>query len=180
MKLKVTGCCLAAMLSLTGFAVAQGLGPLPPREITAQKLNVSAMKPNLRASQVIGMAIHNPQGDNVGSVTDVVIHAESGKVRYVAVTYGGFLGIGDKLFAVPYDAFKFKVDPNSTDKHVLVLDVTQKQMEGAQGFDQNHWPDFADRRFTDELDQRYRVKRDANGVKIESPDRKIEIDVKEK
>jgi len=118
----------------------------------------------IRASQLTGMNIVNSAGDDVGEVHDIVLDGQTGRVRYLAVTYGGFLGIGDKLFAVPYEAFQYQVDPNDADDHVFVLNVTKQQLEGAQGFDQDNWPNFADKTFTSDLDRRYRVERsDADG-----------------
>jgi sporulation protein YlmC with PRC-barrel domain len=114
----------------------------------------------VRVSQLMGMNIENSQGKSVGEIEDLVLDTKTGKVEYVAVTYGGFLGLGDKLFAVPMKAFQTKTDPDDRDDYVLVLDVTQQQLEGAQGFDQDHWPNFADPKFTDELHRRYRVDRD--------------------
>ena len=114
---------------------------------------------DIRASQLIGMNIQNSQDEGVGEVNDIVLNARTGRVRYLAVTYGGFLGVGNKMFAVPFEAFKVRQDPNDKDSYVLMLDVTQKQLEGAQGFDEDHWPDFADRSFTSELDKRYGIDR---------------------
>lgn len=115
----------------------------------------------VRASQLTGQNIENSQGESVGEVHDVVLDVNTGKVRYVAVTYGGFLGLGDKLFAVPFEAFTCKVDPDNPDNHILILDVTQQQLDGAEGFDQDHWPNFGDTQYTAELDTRYRVNRTA-------------------
>jgi sporulation protein YlmC with PRC-barrel domain len=115
----------------------------------------------IRASQLMGMNIENSQGEGVGEVNDLVIDGNSGQVRYVAVTYGGFLGVGDKLFAVPFEAFKVRQQAGDADDYVLTLNVTQQQLEGAQGFDQESWPNFADRNFTQELDRRYGIDRRA-------------------
>lgn len=117
----------------------------------------------VRASEVIGMNIYNPQGEDVGEVNDVVLDPNTGKVRYAAVTYGGFLGIGDEMFAVPWEAFQCTQDPDDPEEHRLTLDVSKQQLEGAQGFNQDNWPNFADPNFTNELDKRYRVQRDRNG-----------------
>lgn len=113
----------------------------------------------IRASQLTGLNIVNPEGESLGQVDDIVLDGQTGRVRYLAVSYGGFLGFGDKLFAVPYEAFRYHVDPTDADNQMFVLDVTQQQLEGAQGFDQDNWPNFADKKFTDELDRRYRVQR---------------------
>lgn len=113
----------------------------------------------IRASQLIGMDIVNSRGEDVGEVHDVVLNGQTGRVQYLAVTYGGFLGFGDKLFAVPYEAFRYQVHPHDPNAYGFVLDVTEQQLEGAQGFDQDNWPNFADKTFTSDLDRRYRVNR---------------------
>lgn len=124
----------------------------------AGNLDDKTTGPNLRASELIGMNIQNLQGENVGEVEDIVLNVESGKVNYAAVSYGGFLGIGDDLFAVPFEAFKVG-KKRGEEEYVLVLDVTEEQLEGAQGFDKDSWPNFADQKFTSELDRRYKVER---------------------
>ena len=128
------------------------------------KLDDKTSGATIRASQLTGMNIKNSAGDNVGEIKDLVIDP-SGRVRYVAVTYGGFLGLGTKLFAVPFEAFKVRQDPddpNDPDDYVLTLDVTKEQLDGAQGFDNDKWPNFADRSLTEELDRRYKVDRSQN------------------
>mgnify|MGYP001350335567 CR=1 FL=1 len=112
-----------------------------------------------RASKLIGKNLQNEAGESVGEVNDIVLDANSGKVRYLAVTYGGFLGLGNKMFAVPYEAITCRPDSDDRDETVLILDVTQKQLEGAVGFDEDNWPNFADKNFTSELDKRYGVDR---------------------
>ena len=114
---------------------------------------------NIRASQLIGMNIENRQGESVGEINDLVIDGNNGRVRYAAVTYGGVLGVGDKMFAVPFEAFQVKRQAGDADDYVLTLDVTQQRLEGAQGFDQENWPNFADQNFTSEIDRRYGVDR---------------------
>lgn len=123
------------------------------------KLDDKTTGNTVRVSQLIGADIENPQGEEVGEVSDIVLDSAGGKVRYAAVTYGGFMGIGDKLFAVPWEAFKCVQDEDDANEYNLVLDVTPEKMKGATGFDQETWPNFADQTFTGELDKRYGVKR---------------------
>jgi sporulation protein YlmC with PRC-barrel domain len=137
---------------------------------------------NIRASQLIGMNIENRQGESVGEINDLVIDGNNGRVRYAAVTYGGVLGVGDKMFAVPFEAFQVKRQAGDADDYVLTLDVTQQRLEGAQGFDQENWPDFADRNFTREIDRRYgidrRRMRDQIRQRVNGPDRtNVDLDV---
>ncbi|TWU46527.1 PRC-barrel domain-containing protein [Rubripirellula reticaptiva] len=124
---------------------------------------------NIRVSQLMGYNIQNAQGESVGEIKDIVMDSRTGKVNYVAVTYGGFLGVGNKMFAVPFDAFKVQVGPDEVgdddidaDDYVLVLNVTQQQLEGQQGFDEDNWPNMADKQWAADLDKRYGVKRDMN------------------
>lgn len=123
------------------------------------ELTSSAGK-TVRVSELMNANIHNAKGDAIAEIHDLVLDPTSGDVRYVAVTYGGFLGLGDKLFAVPFDAINCRVNPEERDEHILSMNVTEKQLEGAKGFDQENWPNFADKNFTRELDQRYKVERE--------------------
>lgn len=131
----------------------------------------------VRASDIIGHSIVNSKDENVGEVNDLVLDPMSGKIRYAAVTYGGFVGIGDKLFAVPWQAFTCQPDPENSGEFVVTLDVTQQQLEGAKGFDQDNWPNFADPNFTQELDQRYGVQRDRMGERTRDRDRGVDVNV---
>jgi len=134
---------------------------------------------NIRASQLIGMNIQNSAGEGVGEINDIVLDANTGRVRYAAVTYGGILGVGNKMFAVPFEAFKCQRDPDDRDEHIVILDVTQKQLEGAKGFDEDNWPNFADRKFTMELDKRYGVERRRDRqARRDRVNRDVDVDVR--
>ncbi|PAY18857.1 photosystem reaction center subunit H [Rhodopirellula sp. SM50] len=136
------------------------------RSTDAGNLDEKTRGANIRVSQLMGYNIQNSQGESVGEIKDIVIDSRTGKVKYAAVTYGGFIGLGNKLFAVPFEAFKVQVDPDEigdddvdADDYVLVLNVTQQQLEGQEGFDEDNWPDMADRQWARELDKRYGVNR---------------------
>ncbi|WP_372896886.1 PRC-barrel domain-containing protein [Stieleria sp.] len=136
------------------------------RSADAGKLDEKTRGANIRVSQLMGYNIQNSQGESVGEIKDIVIDSRTGKVKYAAVTYGGFIGLGNKLFAVPFEAFKVQVDPDEigdddidADDYVLVLNVTQQQLEGQEGFDEDNWPDMADSQWARELDKRYGVNR---------------------
>ncbi len=140
--------------------------------------NTAQAGKTVRASEVIGMNIYNPEGEDVGEVNDIVLDPNTGKMRYAAVTYGGFLGIGDELFAVPWEAFQCTQDPEDPEEHRLTLDVSKEQLEGAQGFNQDNWPNFADPNFAQELDKRYRVNRNRDGsVNVDVSRRGVGVDV---
>lgn len=116
---------------------------------------------SILGSKFIGMEVENPQGENLGEVKDIMLDS-SGKVRYAAVSYGGFMGLGDKMYAVPMDAFTFKRDKDMFfDDVILVLNVTQDQLKDDKGFDNKNWPDLNDETYRRNLDTRYNVQRPA-------------------
>ncbi|MBL8828018.1 MAG: PRC-barrel domain-containing protein [Planctomycetaceae bacterium] len=108
-----------------------------------------------RASQLVGMNVRNDRGESLGSVDDAVIDLERGSIRYVAISYGGILGFGDKLFAVPYEALSAVRDQNS-DKYHIVVRADKESLKQTPGFDKAHWPDFADTNWARDIDRHYR------------------------
>jgi len=156
-----------ALLTMPVIASAQGRATnAVPNVNTASRFDTKTSESTVRVSQLIGLNIQNSEGKSVGEINDLVIDSSTGKVSYAAVTYGGFLGVGDKLFAVPFEAFTVRRnpdDPQDSDDYVMVLDVTTQQLEGAQGFDQDHWPSFADKNLVRDLEKRYRIKLNKDG-----------------
>jgi sporulation protein YlmC with PRC-barrel domain len=90
-----------------------------------------------KASKFIGMRVRNKHNQDLGKINDVVIDLPSGKIAYAAMSVGGMLGVGDKLVAVPIEAFT----PDQGQKG-LVLDIDQQKLKQAPGFSQNNWPDL--------------------------------------
>jgi sporulation protein YlmC with PRC-barrel domain len=106
--------------------------------------------PPLKASSMIGTDVVNPNGDNLGDVKEVVIDPKSGRIAYAVVSFGGFLSMGEKLFAVPFSALQY-----STSKNEYVLDVSKERLEAAPGFDADHWPSMADEKWNREIYKYY-------------------------
>jgi hypothetical protein len=98
-----------------------------------------------KASEVIGMNVRGLNGeDNIGSINDLVL-GHDGRVKYAAVSFGGFLGMGDKLFAVPFAAIDFvKTDDDAFAR----IDVSEETLKEKKGFNQENWPAEADSTFT--------------------------------
>lgn len=90
----------------------------------------------LTASSIIGDKVLSPDGDRLGSIKDIMIDLGEGKIEYVVIELGGFLGIGEKYFAIPYSILQ--VDPK---KQVFILDQSKETLRNAPGFDKNHWPE---------------------------------------
>ncbi|APC91800.1 MULTISPECIES: PRC-barrel domain-containing protein [Francisella] len=90
----------------------------------------------LPASYLIGEKVVNYKGENLGKVKEIMINPNTGKVAYVVVSYGGFLGMGDKLFAFPIKAFNI-----DTANAQFKLRKSKEELEEAPGFDKNNWPE---------------------------------------
>jgi sporulation protein YlmC with PRC-barrel domain len=132
-------------------------------------LNISADRTlvikTLPSKKIVGAGVINTKGETLGSIDDVVVDLESGKLGYAALSVGGVLGIGDKLFAVPFEDFKITHDTNNNIS--FVLDVSKERLENAPGFDKNHWPDFASPQWKSQIDGYYHpssASRPANDV----------------
>jgi len=95
----------------------------------------------LKASELLGMKVQGTDGKSLGSIKDLVIDPEDGDIEYAVLDFGGFAGIGDKYFAVPWEALKLD-QPNRK----IMLDVSKKDLKQAPGFDKNNWPDFSEQR----------------------------------
>ena len=83
--------------------------------------------------------MQNSAGEDLGKVAEITIDIPARKIAYAVLSFGGFLGMGNKLFAVPWSALRLDEDQ----KH-FILDVDKQKLEGAPGFDQDNWPDMAD------------------------------------
>ena len=93
----------------------------------------------LSASSIIGDRITNHKNEDLGEIEDLMIDTENGIVDYAVLSYGGILGMGNKLFAVPLEALSL----NSEDK-CFILDADKSYLENAPGFDKDNWPNTSD------------------------------------
>ena len=175
--MKISRAWLASAIAIVccSTLVAQNPNAKLAQDTATQKLDTVTSGPGIRASKLMGMNIQNSKKESVGQIKDIVVDPMTTRIQYVAVTYGGFLGLGDKMFAVPMQAIKVQQDPDNRDRVVLVLDVTKEQMNGAQGFDEANWPNFADEKFSGELHRRYRVEDRWNNRS--SRDGKVDVNI---
>jgi hypothetical protein len=91
------------------------------------------------ASEIIGMEVESKTTDHLGKIVDVVIHADQ-TPSYAVLSFGGWLGMGDKLFAVPWPALTL-----DTANKRFTLNVQKNALKDAPGFDKDHWPSMSDR-----------------------------------
>jgi sporulation protein YlmC with PRC-barrel domain len=104
----------------------------------------------LSASTLRGDRVVNLDQEDLGYVEDLMLDLETGRVAYAVLCFGGFLGVGDKLFAIPWDVLR--VD---TEQQCFVINVAKDRLEEAPGFDKDHWPDMADLRWRDAIRRYY-------------------------
>lgn len=106
----------------------------------------------LSAGTLTGDTIRNTNDEELGNVEEIMIDVASGRVAYVVMSAGGFLGIGDKYFAVPWDLLQ--VD---TENHDVVVDLDKETIENAPGFDKDNWPSMSDLTWLDDVYVYYKV-----------------------
>ena len=104
----------------------------------------------LSAKTLIGDAVKNSQGEDLGQIEELMIDIDQGRVAYAVLSHGGTLGIGSKLFAIPWEALT--VD---TENKRFVLDIPREKLEKAPGFDKDNWPDFSSREWQTEIYRYY-------------------------
>lgn len=93
-------------------------------KIKHQSFKYNAMNSNiLSSSSITGQNIQNLKGENIGSIKDLMIDPQTGEVVYAVMSFGGFLGIGDKHFAVPINALQFS-DKDET----IILDADKEKL----------------------------------------------------
>ena len=93
----------------------------------------------MTADTLTGDSVVNPQGEELGHIEDIMIDVPRGRVAYAVMSSGGFLGMGDKLFALPWEALT--LDP---ERECFVLDADKQRFEQAPGFDKGRWPSSPD------------------------------------
>lgn len=111
------------------------------------------------ANTLDGNDVYNKQDEDLGDVKEIMLDVPSGRVAYAVLSFGGFLGMGDKLFAVPWSALTL-----DTVKHRFVLDVSKERLKEAPGFDKDEWPDMADRTWMKDVHAYYGVTPYSDGM----------------
>lgn len=105
------------------------------------------------ADTLVGDDVCNLKGEVLGDIKEIMLNMSSGKVSYAVLSFSGFLGIGEKLFAIPWSALRL-----DTVNKRFELNVEKDRLEDAPGFNKNDWPDMADPAWVAEIDTYYGVK----------------------
>ncbi len=107
----------------------------------------------LPASTIEGTAVQNAAGEDLGEINELMIDMEQGRIAYAVLSFGGFLGMGDKLFALPWESLTIGPDGD-----VFILNVPREKLDNAPGFDKDNWPDMADISWRDSVHTYYGYK----------------------
>ncbi|MGI4841941.1 MAG: PRC-barrel domain-containing protein [Janthinobacterium lividum] len=91
------------------------------------------------ADTLIGDSVVNAQEEDLGDIREIMLDMQTGQVAYAVLAFGGFLGMGEKLFAVPWQALHL-----DTVNKRMVLNVDKERLKSAPGFDKDAWPDMSD------------------------------------
>ena len=103
----------------------------------------------LSATSIIGDSVENNEGENLGKIDNLMVNVHTGLVEYAVVEFGSFLGLGGKLFEIPFK--ELRVNPA---KKVFVFNRDKDYLKKSPGFDKTHWPDTNDH-YYDYVDNYY-------------------------
>lgn len=106
----------------------------------------------MNAETLIGDDVVNAAGDDLGKIEGIMLDVASGRVAYAVLSFGGFLGMGTKLFAIPWGALTL----DAVEKR-FILDMSAEKLENAEGFDKDRWPSMADPEWATRLHDYYNV-----------------------
>jgi sporulation protein YlmC with PRC-barrel domain len=92
------------------------------------------------ANTLLGNDVYNNSDESLGDIKELMIDMATGKIAYAVLSFGGVLGLGDKLFAVPWAALTL-----DTENKRFTLNTTKESLKDAPGFNKSRWPSMADK-----------------------------------
>lgn len=113
------------------------------------------------ADTLNGNDVYNEQNEDLGDIKEIMLNMRTGRIGYAVLSFGGFMSLGEKLFAVPWEALKL-----DTENKRFVLNVAKDRLESAPGFDKDDWPDMADTTWAEGVNSFYGIKPYNEGNRI--------------
>lgn len=104
---------------------------------------------NVRTEDVIGKEVKSPQLESLGDVKEIVLDKYTGQALYIVMSFGGFLGFGEKYFAFPWKSISY-----NDDEECFILNVDKSRLKDEYGFSKDQWPDMST--WSDTVDTYYR------------------------
>lgn len=104
----------------------------------------------MAASTLDSDHVLSADGEDIGKLKDIMLDVQTGRIAYAVMSSGGFLGMGDKLMAIPWSALTL-----DTSRKCFLLAMSSDRVKNAPGFDKDHWPSMADRTWASSVHQYY-------------------------
>jgi sporulation protein YlmC with PRC-barrel domain len=106
----------------------------------------------MSAGSLAGNDVYNLQGEDIGDIKDIMLDMRTGKVSYAVLSFTAFLSMGEKLFAVPWNALTL-----DTENKRFTLNVEKDRLKAAPGFDKDLWPNMADQTWQKQIHEYYGI-----------------------
>jgi sporulation protein YlmC with PRC-barrel domain len=129
------------------YSTPSGKGQTPG---TAGQRETSTM---IAASKVNGTKVYNNAGEALGSIYDLMLDKQSGQVNYAIMSFGGFLGIGEKYHPLPWSELSYSI---ANDGYVVNLD--KRTLENAPSFGTGDVPDWSSPTYRTGIDDYYHAR----------------------
>jgi hypothetical protein len=104
----------------------------------------------ISSDKVEGTAVYNREGEKLGSIHSLMIDKTSGKVAYAIMSFGGFLGMGDRYHPLPWSVLDYE-----TSQGGYVVDLDRSKLEGAPTYSTSETPNWSDRRWGQQVHDYY-------------------------
>lgn len=101
--------------------------------------------------EVIGVEVKDASREDLGKIEEIVLDKKSGETRYVVLSFGGILGLGDKLFALPWHTLSY-----SAPEKCFILNTPREKLDKAPGFEKENWPNMADLSWAESIESHYK------------------------
>jgi sporulation protein YlmC with PRC-barrel domain len=103
---------------------------------TSYEQNINTSAQQLPLSSLIGSSIINRQGDTLGKLHDIIVDIKEGKIGYVVIEFGGFLGLNQKYFTLAFDALSLAKEH----RNAFIINETKESVKRFLSFDKEHLP----------------------------------------
>jgi sporulation protein YlmC with PRC-barrel domain len=140
-------------MSQMGFgAEPAGVTPRRSGSLDTAATTRQTVSPIYRSGTLVGMPVKNPSHETLGEIKELMFNVDDGRIQYAVLSVGGVLGLGDKLFAVPWNQLRMMHDDSGAH---FMLNASKDRLQNAPGFDKEHWPDTADAQWAETVNRYY-------------------------
>lgn len=118
-----------------------------PKDLTAREAGSL-----IAAGRVEGTTVYNPAGDSLGTIDEIMIDKQSGKVAYAVMSFGGFLGMGERHHPLPWGVLRY-----DTGLGGYVVNLDKETLKNAPSYGKNEVYNFEERSAAEKLHDYYRI-----------------------